>query len=134
MLLGAFSPLAPFTYVLGSAIILYSLKELIRQNKAFLIAMVLTGVEFVLSMVNMFMYVLSSNQNVINALSLSLSIFNIILCATVATAIYIISREVGLPSIQTKVIITYILMGIYLVFLVLANTVFRNAVSTLLLL
>lgn len=127
MLLGAFSPLAPFTYVIGSAVILYSLKELIKQNKVFLASMVLTGMELALSMVNMFMYVLSSNQKAIDALSLTLSIFNVAMCAVLATAIFLLAKQVGLPQIQTKVIITYILMGIYIVFVILANTAFRSS-------
>ena len=126
MLLGAFTTFAPFTYVLGSAIILYSLKELIRQNKMFLITMVMTGVEFALSMTYMFMYVLSSNQVVLNGMSLALSISNIVFCALNLTAIYLLAKEVELPSIQTKVIITYILMVIYTICVLLLNVFFKG--------
>ncbi len=126
MLLGAFTTFAPFTYVLGSAIILYSLKELIKQNKVFLITMVLTGVEFVLSMAYMFIYVLSSNQALLDAMSLSLSISNVVFCVLALTAIYLLARQVELPSIQTKVIITYILMAIYTICVLLLNIFFRG--------
>ncbi len=126
MLLGAFTTFAPFTYVLGSAIILYSLKELIKQNKVFLITMVLTGIEFVLSMAYMFIYVLSSNQALLDAISLALSMSNVVFCALALTAIYLLARQVELPSIQTKVIITYILMAIYTICMLLLNIFFRE--------
>ena len=126
MLLGAFTTFAPFTYVLGSAIIMYSLKELIRQNKAFFITLVITSLEFILSMAYMFVYVLSQNQAFINAMALSLSIANVVFCFLVLTSIYLLAKEVGLPSIQTKVVITYILMIIYTICVLLLNIFFRE--------
>lgn len=127
MLLGAFTTFAPFTYVLGSAIIMYSLKELIRQNKAFFITLVITCVEFLLSMVYMFVYVLSQNQAFISAMSLSLSIANVVFCALMLTSIFLLAKEVELPSIQAKVVITYILMIIYTVCVLLLNVFFRES-------
>ncbi len=126
LLLGSFTTLAPFTYVLGSAIVLYSLKELIKQNKLFLATMVLSILEFILAMVNMFIYVLSKSQNLVNVFSTILQVFNLALCVVLLTAIFVLSKEVELPSIQRKVIIAYIFAGIYLVFIILANTVFKG--------
>lgn len=126
LLLGSFTTLAPFTYVIGSAIVLYSLKELIKQNKVFLGAMILSALEFILSMVNMFVYVFSHSQNLVNVFSTILQVCNLLLCVVLLTAIFLLAREVGLPSIQRKVIVAYIFAGIYFVFIVLANTAFKN--------
>lgn len=126
MLLGAFTTFAPFTYVLGSAIIMYSLKELIRQNKMFFITLVITVVEFLASMTYMFIYVLSSNQALISAMSLALSISNVVFCALALTSIYLLAKQVELPSIQAKVVITYILMAIYAICVILLNAFFKD--------
>jgi hypothetical protein len=127
MLLGAFTTFAPFTYVLGSAIIMYSLKELIRQNKMFFITLVITVVEFLASMTYMFIYVLSSNQALISAMSLALSISNVVFCALALTSIYLLAKQVELPSIQAKVVITYILMAIYVICVILLNAFFKDS-------
>lgn len=127
MLLGAFTTFAPFTYVLGSAIVMYSLKELIRQNKVFFITLVITSLEFIASMAYMFIYVLSSNQALINTMSLVLSISNVVFCALALTSIYLLAKQVDLPSIQAKVIITYILMVIYIICVILLNVFFRES-------
>ncbi len=127
MLLGAFTTFAPFTYVLGSAIIMYSLKELIRQNKMFFITLVITVVEFLASMTYMFIYVLSSNQALISAMSLLLSISNVVFCALALTSIYLLAKQVELPSIQAKVVITYILMAIYAICVILLNAFFKDS-------
>jgi hypothetical protein len=127
MLLGAFTTFAPFTYVLGSAIIMYSLKELIRQNKMFFITLVITVVEFLASMTYMFIYVLSSNQALISAMSLALSISNVVFCALALTSIYLLAKQVELPSIQAKVVITYILMAIYAICVILLNIFFKDS-------
>ena len=127
MLLGAFTTFAPFTYVLGSAIIMYSLKELIRQNKMFFITLVITVVEFLASRTYMFIYVLSSNQALISAMSLALSISNVVFCALALTSIYLLAKQVELPSIQAKVVITYILMAIYAICVILLNAFFKDS-------
>lgn len=127
MLLGAFTTFAPFTYVLGSAIIMYSLKELIRQNKMFFITLVITVVEFLASMTYMFIYVLSSNQALISTMSLALSISNVVFCALALTSIYLLAKQVELPSIQAKVVITYILMAIYAICVILLNAFFKDS-------
>ena len=126
LLLGAFTTLAPFTYVVGSAVVLYSLKELIKQNKLFLSAMILSVAQFILAMVNMFVYVLSSSQGLISTLSIVLQICNLSLCVMLLTAIFLLAKEVELPSIQRKVIVAYIFAGIYFIAIVLANTVFKT--------
>ena len=126
LLLGAFTTLAPFTYVIGSAVVLYSLKELIKQNKVFLVAMAICFVEFVLSMANMFAYVLSNSQVLVSVLSLCLQFCNLLLCILLLTAIFLLAKAVDLPSIQAKVIVAYILAGVYFVAVVLANAVFKE--------
>lgn len=126
MLLGAFTTFSPFTYVLGSAVVLYSLKELIKQNKLFVATIIAIACEFLLSMVNMFMYVIFPDSAATEYISLSLAIVNLVACVILITAIFMLARAVELPSLQSKVIITYILMGIYFIATLLLNLVFKN--------
>ena len=126
MLLGAFTTLSVFTYVLGSAIVLYSLKDLIKQNKIFLISMALVGVEFIISMVNMFVYVLSNSSDLITIFSVALPLVNVINCTVLLTAIFVLAKSVDLPSLQTKIVVTYIFIGIYFICLILGNTVLKS--------
>lgn len=126
LLLGAFTTLAPFTYLIGIATVLYSLKELIKQNKVFLLAMIWGMIELVLSLVNAFVYVLSSTQSLVSLFSVLLQICNLALCVILLTAIFLLAKEVDLPSLQRKVILAYIFAGIYFVFIVLGNFVFNN--------
>ena len=126
LLLGAFTTLAPFTYVVGSAVVLYSLKELIKQNKVFFSAMILSIAQLALAIVNLFTYVLSPSQDLVSTLAILLQICNLSLCIVLLTAIFLLSKEVELPSIQRKVIVAYIFAGIYFIAIVLANTAFRT--------
>ena len=127
LLLGAFTSLAPFTYVIGSAILLYSLKELIRQNKLFIVTMALTVAQLALSMVNMFVYVLSASQTLVDVFANVLQLMNFSLCMVLITSIFILAKEVELPSLQGKIILTYVFAGIYFVSMMLANTVFKSS-------
>ena len=126
LLLGAFTTLAPFTYVVGSAVVLYSLKELIKQNKVFFSAMILSIAQLALAIVNLFTYVLSPSQDLVSTLAILLQICNLSLCIVLLTAIFLLAKEVDLPSIQRKVIVAYIFAGIYFIAIVLANTAFRT--------
>ncbi len=126
LLLGAFTTLAPFTYVVGSAVVLYSLKELIKQNKVFFSAMILSIAQLALAIVNLFTYVLSPSQDLVSTLAILLQICNLSLCIVLLTAIFLLAKEVELPSIQRKVIVAYIFAGIYFIAIVLANTAFRT--------
>ena len=127
MLLGAITPLATFTYVIGSAIILYSLKELIRQNKLFIASMIAFFVEFFLSMANMIIQVLFPLIAGAAYVSLALSVINTIACAILITAIYLLARAVELPSLQGKIIVTYVFLGIYFIATLLLNFVFNKS-------
>ena len=126
LLLGAFTTLAPFTYVIGSAVVLYSLKELIRQNRIFLLAMILSVIELALSLVNIFAYVFSNSQGMVSTLSILMQICNLLLCILLLTAIFLLAKDVGLTSLQGKVIVAYIFAGIYFVAMVLANTAIKT--------
>ena len=126
MLLGAITPLATFTYVVGSAIILYSLKELILQNKLFVVSMVAFFVELAISMANMVIQVLFPLITLATYTSLVLSIVNTIACAILITAIYALAKAVELPSLQGKIVVTYILVGIYFISMLLLNFVFSE--------
>ena len=125
--LGAITPLGIYTSVVGSAIILYSLKELMVQNKMFL-AGAITSVLLVLSSIGvLFVDLLLSDTSVIYKVFLySRDILSAALNAFLMIAIYIIAKSVALPKIQTKSAVTLIFIAIYTVGAVLFNTVFRN--------
>ena len=123
MSLGAFTPLSTFTWVIGSAILLYSLKELVFQNKAFIVSMALVAMTLLSSTVYMFVYVLGGSNVVLDICLTIQKLLSLLFNIVLLWAIYIIAKEVELNQIRVKVIITYIPILIYVVFIVLANAI-----------
>ena len=125
--LGAITPLSMYTAVVGSAIILYSLKELMEQNKAFFAGAVSALLLVISSIGVLFVDLLASDTSVIYKVFLySRDILSAVLNAFLMIAIYIIAKSVQLPKIQTKSAVTLIFIAIYTVGAVLFNTVFRS--------
>ena len=125
--IGAITPLNVFTAIIGSAIILLSLKELVYQNKLFM-ASAISAVLLVIVSVGCVFVDLLGNKG-----SLSYDIFfyseqivATLLGAFLMLSIYVIAKSVDLPKIQTKCVITLVFIGIYSVCLVLYNTVFAD--------
>lgn len=101
--LGGITPIAAFTYVLGSAIMLLALYKLSEQNKLFATSCVMSFLLFLISFAIMLMYVFNYTSaiayNILILLQTLLSIaFNVILML----AIFAISKEVELTRIQVN--------------------------------
>ena len=125
--IGAITPLNVFTAIIGSAIILLSLKELVYQNKLFM-ASAISAVLLVIVSVGCVFVDLLGNKG-----SLSYDIFfyseqivATLLGALLMMSIYAIAKSVDLPKIQTKCVITLVFIIIYAVCLVLYNTIFAD--------
>ena len=125
--LGAITPLSIYTTVVGSAIILYSLKELMVQNKAFLAGAVSAILLVIASIGVLFVDLLISDTSALYKVFLySRDILSAVLNAFLMIAIYVIAKSVALPKIQSKAAINLLFIGIYAIGAVLFNTVFRN--------
>ena len=122
--IGAITPLSTFCYVIGTGIIIYSLKNLIYENKIFGATMITAIALELVSIVKMVMSVLGYVNN------LTYSVFNHIqgyisplLSILLIIAIYFIAKQVGLIKVQTKAIVDLVLLGIYVVSAVIYNLV-----------
>jgi len=120
--LGAITPLSTYCYVIGTGIIIYSLKNLIFENKLFIATMVTSIILEFVSIAKMIMdvfgYVNTPTFNVINLIQGYLApILNIILLA----AIYLIAKQVGLIKVQSKAVVDLIIVGIYVISAVIFN-------------
>lgn len=122
--LGAITPLSTYCYVIGTGIIIYSLKNLIFENKLFIATMVTSIILEFVSIAKMIMdvfgYVNTPTFNVINLIQGYLApILNIILLA----AIYLIAKQVGLIKVQSKAVVDLIIVGIYIISAVIFNSI-----------
>ena len=125
--IGAITPLNVFTAIIGSAIILLSLKELIYQNKLFMASAISAVLLVIVSVGCVFVDLLGDKGSATyDIFFYAEQIIAAILGALLMLAIYVIAKSVDLPKIQTKCIITLIFMGIYAVCLALYNTVFAG--------
>ena len=122
--IGAITPLSTFCYVIGTGIIIYSLKNLIYENKLFVATLVTSiGLE-VVSIVKMIMNVLGYSYNgFYSAINIIQGYLAPLLSILLLLAIYIIAKQVGLIKIQTKSIVNLIFVGIYLICSIIFNAV-----------
>lgn len=119
--LGAITPLYVFTYAIGAIIILYSLKNLIAENKGFLIAAIITAALELTSLAALVFFVVDSQSKIYNILTSIQTYASIILVCTLLFAIYKIAKSVGLTKIQSKVIVDAFFVGIGIVFAILTS-------------
>lgn len=122
--LGAITPLSTYCYVIGTGIIIYSLKNLIFENKLFLATLITSIILEVVSITKMIMdvfgYVDTTAFNVINLIQGYLTpLLNVILLV----AIYLIAKQVGLIKVQAKAIVDIIIVGIYVVSAIILNLI-----------
>ncbi len=127
MYIGAITPLSMYTSVIGSAIILYSLKELVVQNKYFLVSAI-TSVLLVISSVGaLFVDLIMSDTSVLyNVLLYTGEVLSALLNVFLMIGIFVIAKSVSLSKIQSKAAINLLFIGIYAVGAILFNTVFKN--------
>ncbi len=127
MYIGSFTALSTYTAIVGSAIILFSLKELVYQNKCFLtsaiISILLVFDAIAVVFVDLF---LTDTSLAYSILFYSRDILAAALSVMLMVSIFIISKSVKLPKIQAKSVITLLFIGIYVIFTVLCNTAFRS--------
>ena len=119
--LGAITPLYVFTYTIGAIIILYSLKNLIAENKAFLTAVIITVALELVSVAELVFFALDKQGKAYSILGTIQTYMSIVLAFVLLLAIYKIAKSVGLIKIQSKVIVNFFFVGIGIVFSILAS-------------
>ena len=127
MYLGSFTTLGMYTAIVGSAIILFSLKELIYQNKCFvasaLLAILLVLDSIAVVFVNLFV---SDTGTLYSILFYARDIIAAALNIMLMVSIFVISKSVSLPKIQAKAVVTLIFIALYVMGMALCNTVLRS--------
>ena len=112
---GALTPIGAFTYVLGSAIMLYALYKLSAENIFFAISAVLSALLMLLSMVIVVLDVFGS----VGTLYLVLVEIQVyvapLLLITMLVATYKIAKAVDLRKIQAWSVVNVFFVSIYLV-------------------
>lgn len=106
------SQISAFTYILGSGIILFSLRKLIFENKLFIVAISFAFLLEVSSIISLGIQLFGGNEAVslvfayiANSSALLLNLFLMI-------AIFILAKSVDVPSVKYMSIISTILVGI----------------------
>ena len=123
---GAFTSLSAFTYVVGVAIVLYSLKELIYQDKSFIFAMVISSLTLISSFVYMILFVLSERPDLIRLFLYITTIGSLVFFSLILIGIFSLARRVDLPFIEKTSILVLVIGVIYLVSFVLQRIVFAE--------
>ena len=122
--IGSITPFSEFTFVIGTGIIIYSLKNLIYENKMFVGAMVSAALLELVSITKLVMsvfgYVNNFAYEVINYIQ---GYVSPVLSVILVIAIYTIAKEVGLLKVQAKATVDFILLGIYVFSAVIFNVV-----------
>ncbi|MBR2024428.1 MAG: hypothetical protein IKA02_01320 [Clostridia bacterium] len=113
-------PISQYTYVIGTGIILYSLKKLILENKMFVASAIFACLFEIFSIVVLFLN-LFQPQNGSNSLFSSIQmVLSIVLNALLLLSIFIISKEVGATKIQSKSIVNLVVTAIAFVLITLS--------------
>ncbi|MBO5312723.1 MAG: hypothetical protein J6B29_02030 [Clostridia bacterium] len=127
MYAGAITPLASFTFVIGSALMMYALFKLSEQNKMFFVGFCSSVVMLVLSLIIVVMYVFGASSNVFYKTLVDVQIYLSPAIAIIALiAIAIIAKEVDVKRIQARAIVNIIFVFIYVVFDIISRIV-KNA-------
>ncbi len=113
---GALTPIGIFTYLLGSAIMLFALYKLSELNKLFLYSAVASLVLMLASLVLVVMFIFGWDSN--SFYSILAQIQNYLapaLLILIHVAIYTVSKEVGLNKLQGWSIVNSFFIGGYMV-------------------
>ena len=127
MFVGSFTTLSTYTAIVGSAIILFSLKELIYQNKCF-VASAVISILLVLDAIGVvFVDLLFPDMKaLLDILSYVKNILAIALNTMLMVAIFVISKGVKLPKIQAKAVVTLGFIALQVIGAVLCSTAFKG--------
>lgn len=122
--LGAISaialPIAPFTYVVGTGIIICSLRKLIYQNKLFL-ASIISAVALEIASISVLVlnFIMSASHvyKILTIIQISLAFLTHLL---LLLAMLIISKELKITKIQSRIIVNLVVSAIALIFLIIS--------------
>lgn len=113
---GAITPIGTFTYMLGSAIILYALYKLSSLNKMFFASAIASAVFLLLSLVIVVMFIFGFDNNVAyNVLVYVQNFFSPALLICIHAAVYLVSKEVGLNKLQGWSVVNSAFVLVYVV-------------------
>ena len=108
------------------AAIMFSLKELIYQNKWFMASIICSIVLVAVSVATVFVDLFASDTSLVYSIMFySREILTVALNALLMISILVIAASVQLPKIQTKAIITLLFIVLYGVGMTLCNTVLK---------
>lgn len=105
---GALTPISAFTYVLGTAMMLWSLYKLSSQNKLFVAASVADFLLFVVSLIIVALYVFGVKNAFYDALITIQVVLSPVVLAILLVAIFYLAKEVELKKIQGWSIVDFI--------------------------
>jgi hypothetical protein len=108
---------SPFLFALGGAVVLYSLKNLIYENKGFSVTAILGSAHLLYSIAVLFLNFFIDSARTLYVLSLIQRLFGIVVFIALMYSIYLIAKSVELPQIQTKAITTVIALSVSFVFM-----------------
>ncbi len=125
---GELTPLASYTFVIGSALILYALYKLYEQNKLFLISAIGAFLLLIISIITVIMSAFGINNMLYRIMIYAQTYVSAALLLLMLAAIYLLAKEVGLRKIQGWCIVDGIFAVIYLACDVVSVTVKSSAV------
>lgn len=98
-------PISIFTYVVGAALMIYSLRKLIYENKLFLLSMISTGMLELVSVVVLILTFAASNTMILKAMVIAQLVIAFINHALLLGAILKISKDVAVTKIQARAVV-----------------------------
>ncbi len=113
-------PIAPFTYLFGTGIIIYSLRNLIYQNKLFLMSMLSAIALELVSIPVLVLNFTSPNTTIYQALAITQIALAFLTHVLLLLAILKISSELKITKIQSRVIVNLVVSALALIFLILS--------------
>ena len=111
---GELTPIASYTFVIGTALILYALYKLCDQNKLFFISAIGAFVLLLISLVTVIMSAFGINNVLYKVIIYAQTYVSTALLFLILMAIYLIAKEVELKKIQGWCIVDGIIAFIYL--------------------
>ncbi len=130
--LGAFLPqISLFTYVLGSGVILFSLRKLIYENKLFIASASVAILLELASIISLGIKVFAENNTAMLVATIFLYIAEACVYALnilLMLAISCLAREVGLKRLSIMPIVNIVFVGLGGVFFVLTETITSQAI------
>ena len=110
------TPVSTYTYVLGSALMLFALYKLSDQNKLFIVSTAGSAILVVVSLVVLGLSLFGAESGAFYNVTINVQVFlSPILLCLLLSAIFLIAREVGLRKIQGWCIVDGIFVCIYLI-------------------